>query len=68
MPIVYFTSSDERVVTVEANGTLHAVGKGQAIVTCTSADGFASSECQVRVDYTPKQWVTMILLFGWLWY
>ena len=66
MPIVYFTSSDERVVTVEANGTLHAVGKGQAIVTCTSADGFAKAECAVTVNLTVWQWIRQYILFGWV--
>ena len=66
--VVYWTSSNEKAVIVDTNGTVHAVGRGTAVVTCTSADGFASSECQVRVDYTLEQWVTKILLFGWLWY
>ena len=66
--VVYWTSSNERAVIVDTNGTVHAVGRGTATVTCTSADGQASSQCQVRVDYTLKQWVTMVLLFGWLWY
>ena len=66
--VVYWTSSNEKAVTVDTNGTVHAVGRGTALVTCSSADGFASAECQVRVDYTLRQWVTMVLLFGWLWY
>ncbi len=66
LPIVYFTSSDESVVTVEANGTLHAVGRGAAVVTCTSADGFAGAECAVTVRLTLWQWIRQYLLFGWV--
>ena len=66
--VVYWTSSNEKAVIVDTNGTVHAVGRGTSVVTCTSADGYASSQCQVRVDFTLKQWVTMVLLFGWLWY
>ena len=65
-PIVHFTSSDESVVTVEANGTLHAVGKGSAVVACTSADGFARAECAVTVRQTLWQWVRYYILFGWV--
>ncbi len=65
-PMVYFTSSDERVVTVEANGTVHAVGRGTAVVTCTSADGFAKAECTVTVKLTVWQWIREYILFGWV--
>ena len=66
MPIVYFSSSDESVVTVEANGTLHAVGRGSAVVRCVSADGFAQAECAVTVKLTLWQWIRQYLLFGWV--
>ena len=66
LPIVYFSSSDERVATVEANGTVHAVGKGTAVITCTSADGFARDECAVTVKLTAWQWIRQYILFGWV--
>ena len=65
-PIVHFSSSDESVVTVEANGTVHAVGRGSAVVTCVSADGFAEAECVVTVKLTLWQWIRQYLLFGWV--
>ena len=65
---VRWFSSDESVVTVNSEGNIFAVGRGHATVSCRSVDGFSSSECQVTVTYTPKQWLIMILGFGWLWY
>ena len=65
-PMVYFSSSDESVATVETNGTVHAVGRGQAVITCSSADGFASAECTVTVKLTLMQWIRYYILFGWV--
>ncbi len=65
-PILLWSSSDERVVTVDTDGTIHAVGGGSAVVTCASADGKASGECAVRVKLTFRQWLTRIFLFGWI--
>ena len=66
--IVYYSSSDEKVATVDTDGTVHAVGRGSAVITALSADGQASAQCPVTVDFTPKQWAIKILLFGWIWY
>lgn len=63
-----WTSSDAGVLTVAADGTLTAVGRGTAVVTCASADGGAAASCAVSVGYTPVQWIIKILLFGWIWY
>ena len=68
IPILYWNSSDEKVAAVDSNGTVHAVGRGTAVVTCSSADGVTSGECRVTVQYTFRQWLTMIFLFGWIWY
>lgn len=65
---VVWSSSDESVVTVDQTGALAAVGRGTAVVTCASADGFASASCAVTVRYAVWQWLIVILLFGWLWY
>ena len=65
---VTWKSSDESVITVDAQGHVTATGRGNAVITCISEDGFASSTCQVTVGYSPLQWVIVILLFGWLWY
>ena len=64
--IVYFISSDERVATVDTDGTVHAVGKGTAVITCTSADGHARAECTVTVNLTLMQWIREYILFGWV--
>ena len=66
MPIVYWSSSDESVVTVDTDGTVHAMGPGEAVVTCASADGFAQAECSVTVKRTIWQWIQEYVLFGWV--
>lgn len=45
---VEWTSSDESVATVNEEGVVTAVGKGQATITATLAGGAASAECLVR--------------------
>ncbi len=43
---VLWTSSDETVAKVE-NGVVTATGAGEAIITCTTADGGFTAECRV---------------------
>lgn len=64
--MVNWETSDSDVVTVDTNGTVHAVGGGTATVTCTSADGFAKTECVVHVKLTLRQWIQRYILFGWV--
>ena len=66
--LVYFESSDPSVATVDTDGTVHAVGRGSAVITCRSADGQATATCPVLVNYSVRQWLIEILLFGWIWY
>ena len=63
-----WTSSDESVATVDAQGNVYAAGRGTAVITCASADGNASGTCEVTVRYTFLQWLIMLILFGWIWY
>ena len=63
-----WTSSDGSVATVDELGRVDAVGRGTAVITCSTEDGFAKDSCTVKVDYTFGQWVIKILLFGWIWY
>ena len=47
---VTWSSSNENVATVSANGAVSAKGKGTATITCTAADGSGvSAQCQVNV-------------------
>lgn len=50
---IVFSSSDESVATVAADGTLRAVGVGSAVVTAT--DGEQSATCQVTVEEPAQQ-------------
>lgn len=65
---VLWSSSDETVASVDPDGTVHAMGRGNAVITCFAADGFSSAVSDVTVSYTPTQWLIKILLFGWIWY
>ena len=47
---VNWSSSDERVATVDAAGTVTSVGKGTATITATTADGGKTATCEVTVS------------------
>ena len=46
---VTWTSSDTNVATVDANGTINAVGVGNAAITVTTHDGGYTATCDVVV-------------------
>lgn len=46
---VVFSSSNPEVATVDQNGTVKAISRGNTIVTITSADGKYSDQCEVWV-------------------
>ena len=46
---VTWSSSNESVATVDQNGNVTAVGKGTAIITCTTNDGGFTADCTVTV-------------------
>ena len=47
-----FTSSDESVVTVDSNGKLNAIARGQAIITVSSTDDACSDTATCAVSVT----------------
>lgn len=63
-----WTSSNEKVATVDENGNVYASGTGSATITVTSADGLVNESCEVSVSYQWWEWIIIIVLFGWLWY
>ena len=63
-----WSSSDEKVASVDQNGRVRAVGRGAAVITCATQDGYACSTFTVKVDYSFWQWLIKIVLFGWIWY
>ncbi len=46
---VKWTSSDPAVASVDESGTVTALGKGKAVITAETADGFASDSCELTV-------------------
>lgn len=63
-----WSSSNEKVAKVDADGNIVATGTGSATITVTSADGMVHETCEVTVSYTVLQWIIIIVLFGWIWY
>ena len=56
-----FVSSDTDVCTVDAEGNIKAVGKGNAIVTATTKDGKFSDTCKVNVVGSIADSVKLVL-------
>ena len=68
---VKWESSNSSVVSVDNDGNIHGLKKGNAKVTCTVTDSYGntySDSCNVNVKYSGVQWVIIIVLFGWIWY
>lgn len=68
---VTYTTSDPNIVSVDVDGNVTALKRGNAIVTCTVTDIYGNQKqdtCLVTVKYSPWQWLIKILLFGWIWY
>ncbi len=51
---VTWSSSNDNIVTVNTNGELTAVAKGDATITVTTADGGKTATCAVTVKYAIK--------------
>lgn len=54
MPLPLYTSSDERVATVDQHGMVTAVGEGTAVITVSGADGAVFANCEVLVEQAPE--------------
>lgn len=66
-----YKSSDTRTAQVDQNGNVTAHKPGTAKITVIAIDEYgniASDVCTVRVRYCWCQWLTIIFLFGWIWY
>ena len=68
---VKYESSNPKVASVDENGNVKALKKGNATITVTVTDQYGNvvkDTCTVTVKYTFIQWIIKILLFGWIWY
>lgn len=67
---VTWTSSDNKVASVDDNGKITAKRRGTADIICTVKDSSGNETkgaCKVTVKYTVWQWICWILFFGWIW-
>ena len=68
---VEYKSLNPSVATVDKDGNVIAVGRGDTLVTCKVTDengNVAEDSCGVNVYYSFGQWLIKILLLGFLWY
>lgn len=67
-----FVSDDPDVVSVDSDGVVTGLKRGNANIRCLVTDAFGtvheSQPCSVQVRYTCLQWIIRIFLFGWIWY
>ena len=70
---VTYSSSNNKVATVDENGKVTATkrGSGSATITCTVTDEYgntATDTCTVKVSLNFGQILLVYVLFGWIWY
>ncbi len=67
---VTYSSSNEKIATVDENGNVTAHQKGNAVITCTVTDvdgNTITDTCNVTVNFTFVHWLLYIICFGWIW-
>lgn len=62
-----WASSNESIVTVDANGNIRAHRTGDAEITCSLPGGLEIGTCDIVVRYSVKQLIFRYLFFGWYW-
>lgn len=68
---VKYESSNQNVATVDKDGNITTLHKGETKITCTVTDEYGNSvkdTCTVTVKFQWWQWLVWVLLFGFLWY
>ncbi len=68
---IVYESSDENVATIDKDGNVKTTGRGEGVITYTVTLENGKEITQsigIKVVYTPRQWLIIIFLFGWLWY
>lgn len=63
-----WTSDNPEIATVDQNGLIHGVKRGETTVRYTSEDGVYTGVCKVSVQYNFWQWLIIVFCFGWIWY
>lgn len=68
---IAYESSDENVAVIDEDGNVKTTGRGEGVITYTVTLENGKEITQsigIKVVYTPRQWLIIIFLFGWLWY
>ena len=68
---IEYKSSDTSVITVDENGSMYSVGRGEAVVTRTITDvegNVYTDTYNMTVGLSFFQWLIWIFLLGFLWY
>lgn len=65
---ITWVSDNPDVVSVDQDGTVHALRRGTATVRYSSPEGRYTGVCTVTVYYSVWQWLLIVLCFGWIWY
>ena len=56
---IIWTSSNPSIATVDSNGKVTAISKGNAVIKASSKDGKKSAECNVTVTYINVEGITL---------
>ena len=62
---IVWKSDNERVATVDSNGTLTAKGRGTSSIIACDLSGNEIQKVEISVNYSFFLWI-IDLLFGWL--
>ena len=67
---VSYSSSDEKIATVDEKGTVYGANTGEADITCTVTDSSGntfSDVCRVKVRYSMQQWIAVLFILRIVW-
>lgn len=62
---ITWESTDEKILTVDENGVVTAVGFGSATIIASTADGKVTTKKNIKVEFSLWQWLVKLIL-GWI--
>lgn len=64
--LVYYSSSNEKIATVDKDGVVTGISKGEVTIKARSYDGQLEAEYTLKVKRTFFQWMGYYIFFGWV--